>query len=408
MMFTVLLVAAFALPTIVFLLLRLPRLARIPAVATAAYRRSLRRYDLDRLLAFHRQQFGSAVMAIVFDGPVAPDDITAFVRAVPQSDDFLLDQLLPNRYFDDNEVDFAELTRTNRTARFRSWDGRLHVSERDTGSTKKVKLPPLSSSLSTGEYERLQLEFSRTGGSNNQALVQAIYNDSEQLTREVLNRMELARGDALSDFRFTMMGASGEPSGLEANFGAPAGHMPAPAVLWTVANLATMTPLSDLIAWRDVFIASGSGRPDTLRMSNVRASIVQRSAEIINAVHGSSAGRTRVTRAELNELLVSEDLPPITTYDAAVDVDGVTTRIITDDKVLLANSARLGYTAWGVTATALELVGSSRSELDFEEARGIVGVIEKAGPPYRQFAFVDACGMPVIADPRALLAADVA
>lgn len=347
-------------------------------------------------------------MAIIFDGPVSPDDITAFTRQVPQSDEFILDRLLPNRYLDDNEVDFSELLRTNRTARFRAWDGRLHVSERDTGSTKKVKLPPLSSSLPTGEYERLQLEFSRTGGTNTQALVTAIYNDAEQLTREVLNRMELARGDVLTDFKFTMMGGNGEPSGLEANFGAPAGHTGAPAVLWTAANLATMTPLSDLVAWRDVLLASGGGRPDTLLMANTRASVVQRSAEIINAVHGSSAGRTRVTRAELNDLLASEDLPPVEVYDANVDVDGATTRIIADDQVILANSGQLGYTAWGITATALELVGSNRSELDFEDARGIVGILEKAGPPYREFTFVDACGMPVIANPRALLARDVA
>lgn len=345
---------------------------------------------------------------IIFDGPVAPDDITTFVRRVPQSDAFILDRLLPNRYLDDNEVDFSELLRTNRTARFRAWDGRLHVSERDTGSTKRVKLPPLSSSLSKGEYERLQLEFSRTGGTNSAALVQAIYNDAEQLTREVLNRMELARGDVLTDFRFTMMGGSGEPSGIEANFGAPAGHTGAPAVLWTAANLATMTPLADLVAWRDVFLASGSGSPDTLIMSNIRASVVQRSAEIINAVHGSASGRTRVTRAELNDLLASEDIPPITTYDANVDVDGVTTRIVGDDQLIMANSTQLGYTAWGVTATALELVNSNQSELSFEQARGIVGIVEKAGPPYREFTFVDACGMPVIANPRALLARDVA
>jgi hypothetical protein len=390
-------------------LLQRPRAVQLPAVAMAAYRRSLARYDLQGLLAFHRRQFGGAVMAIVFDGPVTPDDVTTFVRAVPQSDEFILDQLLPNRYFDDNTVDFAELTRTNRTARFRAWDGRLHVSERDTGSTKAVKLPPLSSSLSTGEYETLQLQFARTGGSNTSALVQAIYNDSEQLTREVLNRMELARGDALSDFRFQMLGGNtSEPPALAADYGAPAGHMPAPAVLWTVANLGTMTPLTDLIAWRDVMLASGGGRPDTLVLSNVRASIVQRSAEIINAVHGSNAGRTRVSRAELNDLLASEDLPAPRTYDASVDVDGTTTRILGDDKVLLANAPTLGYTAWGVTATALELVGSNQSELDFEEARGIVGVVEKAGPPYREFVFVDACGMPVIANPRALVAADVA
>src|ERR1044071_1351053 len=105
-------------------------------------------------------------MAIVFDGPVTPDALTTYVREVPTPADQVLNTLLPDRYFDRNSIDVQEITRTTRTARFRAYDGRLHVSERDTSILKTVKLPPLSSSLSMGEYERLQLEFARTGGTN--------------------------------------------------------------------------------------------------------------------------------------------------------------------------------------------------------------------------------------------------
>jgi hypothetical protein len=345
-------------------------------------------------------------MAIVFDGPVSPDDVTSFVRQVPQSDQFQLDQLLPNRFFNDNEIDFAELTRTNRVARFRSYDGRLHVSERDTFSEKKVKLPPLSTSLSKGEYERLQLEFTRTGGTNRAALTQAVYNDAEQLVREINNRMELARGDALTDFKFTMLSSNGEPA-LEADFVAPAGHIVAPGTLWS--TVATSTPLTDLIGWIDTYITDNGGPPGALWMSNAVARLLQRNTEIINAVSGAAAGRTRVTRAEIDDLLSSENIPPIRTYDANVDLDGVTTRIIADDKVLLvpSNPGDLGYTAWGVSATALELVNSNASDMSFQDANGIVGVVEKMGPPYREFTYVDAVGMPVISNPRALMVADV-
>jgi hypothetical protein len=348
-------------------------------------------------------------MAIVFDGPVEPDAITTFVRTVPVSDAFVLEQLLPNRYFQDDSVDFAEITKTNRVARFRTWDGRLHVSQRDTFSTKKVKLPPLSSSLNMGEYERLQLEFARTGGTRTGALANAVYNDSTNLTGEVLNRMELARGDALTDFQFTMMGSAGEPGGLSADFGAPSGHLVAPSVLWS--TVASATVLTDLVAWTDVWIAdNGGARPGAFWTSNRVARLMQRNTEIINAVHGAAAGRTRVTREELNGLLASEDLPPVRTYDAKVDVDGTQTPIIPDDRFLItpANGEDLGFTAWGITATALELVQSNESELSFEEAPGVVGMIIKEGPPFRQYTFVDACGMPVISNPRALMVADVA
>lgn len=348
-------------------------------------------------------------MAIVFDGPVAPDELTTFVREVPVSDAYVLDQLLPNRYFDDNEVDFAELTKTNRTARFRTWDGRLHVSQRDTFATKKVKLPPLSTSLNMGEYERLQLQFARTGGTRTDALVQAIYNDAQNLTGEVLNRMELARGDALTDFQFTMMSGANEPAGLSADYGAPTGHLVAPGTLWT--NTAAATILTDLVAWTDTWIAdNGGSRPGAFWTSNRVSRLMQRNAEIINAVHGAAAGRTRVTLAELNALLESEGLPSVRTYDAKVDVDGTTTPIIADDRFLItpSNPGDLGYTAWGVTATALELVNSNQADLSFSDAPGVVGVVIKEGPPFREYTFVDACGMPVISNPRALMVADVA
>jgi hypothetical protein len=144
-------------------------------------------------------------------------------------------------------------------------------------------------------------------------------------------------------------------------------------------------------------------------MSNATSRLLQRNTEIINAVTGSAAGRTRVRRAEVDDLLASENIPPIRTYDANVDLDGVTTRVLTADKVLLvpANPGDLGYTAWGVSATALELVSANVADLSFEDAPGIVGVVEKTGPPYREFTFVDAVGMPVIANPRALMVADV-
>jgi hypothetical protein len=112
-------------------------------------------------------------MAILFDGPVTPDALTTFVREVPSPPDQVLNLILPDRILNKNTVDLSELTRTNRTARFRAFDARLHVSERDTISSKQVKLPPLSSSISVGEFERLQLEFARLGGTNTGAIIDA-------------------------------------------------------------------------------------------------------------------------------------------------------------------------------------------------------------------------------------------
>lgn len=345
-------------------------------------------------------------MAIFFDAPVDPDALTTFVREVPTPSELALSSLFPTVEQNDNTVDFAEIVRTNRTARFRSFDGRIHVSERDVGSEKRVKLLPLSTSLSMGEYERLQLEFARTGGTNQQALAASIYNDAVNLTREVQHRLEQAWGDVLTDGKLTINenGYQGE-----ADFGVPANHLVAPAMLWTDTTNATV--LSDLVAWNDVYVATNGAPPAALRTSQRVIRLMQRNAEIINAVHGSTQGRTRVNREELNDLLAAEGLPTVADpYDTQVDVDGTATRVIPDDRLLFtpANIRELGFTAMGISATALELVDSNRAELSFEEAPGIVGVVEKTGPPYRQFTFVDAVGMPILANAQRLLVGDVA
>lgn len=344
-------------------------------------------------------------MAIFFDAPVSPDALTAFIREVPLPSDLALCALFPTIPNSTNTVDFAEIVRTNRTARFRSFDGRIHVSERDTGSEKRVKLLPLSTSLSMGEYERLQLEFARTSGTNQQALAASIYNDATNLTREVQARLEQAWGDVLTDGRLTI---NEEGFQGEADFGVPATQIVVPAVAWT--DLVNGVPLTNLLAWQDVRVANGNGKAANMLTSLRVQRLMQKNKEIIDAVYGATAGKTRVSLTELNDLLASEGLPTLlSAYDTQVDIDGTSTRVIADDKVAMlpANIADLGYVSMGVSATALELVNSSESDLSFEEAPGIVGIVEKSGPPYRQFTFVDAVAMPILANAALLSVADV-
>jgi hypothetical protein len=344
-------------------------------------------------------------MAIFFDAPVSPDALTAFVREVPYPSQLALSQLFPTRYLNTNTVDFAEITRTNRTARFRSFDGRIHVSERDTGTEKRVGLLPLSTSLSMGEYERLQLEFARNSGTNQAALANAVYNDAQNLTNEVLNRMEQAWGDVLTDGKLTINenGFAGE-----ADFGVPANHIVSAGTSWV--TVATADAFDEIVAWVDVYVTTNGFAPGSMQTSQRVMRLVQTNAQMIGMVHGTTSGKTRVSLTEVNDLLSSEGLPTFRApYDTLVDVDGTSTRVMADDKLLMfpPNIADLGYTAYGLSATALELVNSNVADMSFQNAPGIVGVVEKTGPPYRQFTYVDAVGMPILANAKLLLVADV-
>lgn len=343
-------------------------------------------------------------MAIVFDGPVTPDALTTFVREVPSPADQVLNLILPDRVLNRNTVDLSEITRTNRTARFRAFDSRLHVSDRDVGATKQVKLPPLSSSLSLGELERLQLEFARLGGTNQSAIVDAIYDDATVLTREVRARMEQARGDVLTDGKFTLTAEGGLT--MEADFGVPAGHIVSAGTPWT--TVATAPVIADLTSWVNTYVATNGSRPVGMVTSTRVMNLMLQNAEIRTLSASLAGAPGLVSRPALDAALAAFGLPPVTlVYDSAVDVDGVTTKVIPDDRVILYGES-VGYTAWGVTATGLELVGAAQTDMSFADAPGIVGVVIKEGPPFRQFSFVDAVGMPVLENPRRLFVADVA
>lgn len=344
---------------------------------------------------------------LVFDGPVTPEALTVFVREVPTPADQVLNRLLPDRYFNSNKIDFAELTRTNRTARFRAYDARLHVSSRNVSVDKTVKLPALSTSLSMGELERLQLEFARTGGTNRSLVADAIYDDATNLTREVQARMEQARGDVLVDGKFTLAGEGN--LFLEADFGVPAGNLPTSATPWSTTGSATI--IADETAWINTYVALNGFAPGGQVVSRRVLNFMLQNAELRTLAASLSGTPSLITRQGLDAAVSAYSLPPILfVYDTVVDVDGASTRVIPDNRVIFVppNITDLGYTAWGVSATSLELVNSNAVDMSFEDAPGIVGVVIKEGPPFREFTFVDAVGMPVLANPKLLMVATVA
>lgn len=364
-------------------------------------------------------------MAIFFDAPVSPDDLTEYVRLIPLDSSLRLQQMFPVRVHEDNRVNILEITKTNRVAKFRAFDGAINVTPRDSGLEKYVPLPALSSAKPpVGEYERLQMLFAQTGGQNVAALERAIYDDADALTREIHNRWELAWGDVLTDGKITTASATENGYVFEADYGVPTGvttETPGGAQIVTAGTswvtIATADALADLISWCDVYVANNGEAPANFLTSRRVLRLLQTNAKLIAAVSGTASGRTRITAAEVNDVLASEGLPlPLAPYDSSLVVDNTDTgaatqtRVIADDKVIFLpeNLGALGHNAVGISATALEMVRATESDLVFTDAPGIVGIVDKASaPPYREMSFVDAVGMPVLDNAKLLMVADV-
>jgi hypothetical protein len=352
-------------------------------------------------------------MAIFFDAEVTPDALTAFVRELPTPDELAFFNTIGTQFVDDHKVDVSELVRTNRVAAFRTWDGNFPTIGRDGASSSEVTLLPLGAQAAAlGEYERLQLQFARTGGTNKAALANAIYNDAEALTRSIYNRLELAWGDVLTDgiLTITENGIAGNAGILD--FGMDPATKVTAAKAWTDP---TALILDDLLAWAEAYEAQGAGAPGALRMKQKTFRLLARNTQIVGLAVGEGSTRARVTLDEVRDVLNAEGLPPVvflpdTSFFNENATGGAANQKVVPDNLVLftpANLSDLGFTALGVSVTALELVNSNLAEMTFQGAAGLVGIVEKVGPPYRQYTFVDATAMPILTEPRRLFIARV-
>ena len=343
-------------------------------------------------------------MPINFDAPVSPADLTTFIRRVPLPSALTLSRIFPTVLKQASQVNFDEITKTNRTARFRAPDGRIHVADRDGYTNKQINMLPLSDSRNKGEYERLQEEMARLGGTRTEALSNAIYDDAQDLTTYALNRIEQAIGDVLADGIF----APAELPGVAVDFGVPAGNLITVGTAWTTS--ATADGFSDLVAACDAYEAANGFRPGFALASRQSQRQLVTQTKVINAARGAQAGVTRVSMQDLTGLFDNEGIPTRwETIENVLDVDGVSTRVLPADKIILGppNPEDLLEFQLGLSATALELVNSNEADMTFENAPGLTGVVIKEGPPFRQFTFVDGIGLPVLKDARKLMVLDV-
>lgn len=338
-------------------------------------------------------------MAINYDAPVNPVDLTTFVRRVPTPDNLTLSSIFPSEVREETEVNFAEITKLNRAARFRAPDGRIHVADRDGGTERVVKMIPLSDSRNQGEYERLRRQMQRLGGTRIEALEQATYDDGADLTRYVQNRAELALGDVLVDGVFTPT----ELQGVSVDYGVPTNHLINAGTAWSNPSA---DGLANLIGACDTYEATNGERPGFGITTRAVMRNLQKQTSLINAVKGAQTGVTRVSLADAEGVLEDEGIPTMWyIVETKLDWDGVSTPVIPANKVILGPSNPgdlLGF-RYGLTATAMELVDSGHVDFSFSEAPGIVGVTIKEGPPFREFTFVDAIGIPLLKDAKKLM-----
>jgi hypothetical protein len=341
---------------------------------------------------------------------VYPAEVTGYVRAAMADmaiNAFTLSQYLPNEFVDDIEYRVAAGgTGLADAAAYRSYDAESPVGRRQTLIDVVGELPPMSLKTRSSEYDRLRMRKV-----TDQRIRDEIFNDARKLTRDIMARVELARGQTL------VQGKTPVPElGTTIDWKRSAAHTVTAATLWN-AGSGTPDPLSDLMAWRDTYIATNGVEPGSLVVSRKVWNVMLRNQAVRNQLFPGVQQPSVVTTANLNEMLAAQGLPPVTVYQAQVRVNGVAQPVLDQNTALflpapvnsnaedtgIDEDTQLGGVFWGTTAEALD----PRYGIDESDLPGLVAGEFTEEDPAGLWTKVASINLPVLANPNLSFAATV-
>lgn len=341
---------------------------------------------------------------------IDPAELTAFVRELDFAE-FTLNQFLPDQVRPTVEWAFDRRDqRREDMASYRAFDVEAEIGSRPSMERIRGAIPPLSRKLLLGEEQRLRLNQLANGGGQtgpSAEMINAAFDDAAFATESILSRIEYARGQVLSTGKVTFTNDEGFVA-AEIDYGIPGAHFTSVSTAWATSGSAT--PIADMRAKVDDYMTRNKGRRPAVALTSSTAisnALLTAEARAYAGVGGTIP--SILTPAQLRDIFVAHDLPPLVAYDTQVSIGGVDTRVIPVDKVIFlpqANSQRFGETTFGVTAESLDLVGAGY--LNVDTAPGLTGVVLKSDDPVQHWTKVSGIAVPVLKDNKAITVLDVA
>lgn len=333
-------------------------------------------------------------MTYVYD-IVNPTELQAFARTLdPLTEGYTLGSLIPDSFQNTTTYEYMTSSEVKtEVASFRAWDTPPPSIGRPGASKKKGEIPPGSVKRPLTEQNRMELL--RLQGFSNE-MVQTIYDDTRAVTRSVQGRLELAKGEALTKGQVSFTSDRGY-IGATVSYGATT-TITTPSVKWDV--YATAKPIQDMQAQIVQWSAANNGqRPAYALVSQSVIDNIVQCDSVKAALASQGTTPAIVSPAQLANALRLFGIPPLIPYDVTVNVGGTTARV-TGLKELTwlpaPNTANFGVTIHGVTAEALELVGSNY--LTQETAPGVTVMVDKTTQPLQIDTVATFVSIPVIKD----------
>lgn len=310
---------------------------------------------------------------------------------------------LPNRDVADIVVRFVKGgTGLIDAARFRAYDAEPEIGKRPSAKRVTIELPALSIDIPVSEYEQLRL---RSGQVTDEAALATVQNTTDAVVRAIADAMERLRGIVLATGKATI---NQDNFTSDDDFGRPPEHQLVAAALWTTGAVSRLEYLETIT---DVYRDTTGEEPGAILMSNrvfrALAAGDEFQTQLLNG------GARQATATQVQDTLTGAGLPTIYPYDRRVSADGVATRALPDDTLLLLpapvepddwQGTDLGATFWGRTLTSTD---PEWSIPDPDQPGIVAGVWRNDRPPMGVEVLADSIGLPVLANADRSLAAKV-
>ena len=331
-----------------------------------------------------------------FQGP----QFLGFVRSVPVPQDFLGQQVLPDRTVFDLEVQMIKGARNRPVmANVITWDAEAPIGGKPgLGERVTWELPPIKRKERISEKEIIRFLTPRAGTPDKQIAINEVYNTTRRLLDSVQARVEWLRWQALSEPTLSY-----NEQGIQITFD----YGYDPQLQFDVgvdANLSTYwddtvnsDPIADLQYIQQVYEDVVGSPLTTIWCSKKVVNYVLRNDAARTLIRGSGGPQAQLAPSELNTVLELYGLPTFRTYDTRVwreEEDGSVTELRPLDyrKAVMVPGFQIGETLWGPTAESRALFGTPLAQ----EAPGVWAQVYGRNDPPTEWVKAAATAFPSV------------
>lgn len=303
------------------------------------------------------------------------------------------DTLFPSKKIQD--IKFKAITGADGlpvSASVHAFDSETEIASREALQAGAAKLALIKRKIAIGEEDIIAINNPRTDAEWKQ-IIADLYKDSDRMVSSVQTRVEAMRMELLATGKIAI-----NENGVAVTLDYKVPKSNTSSFDWSDSK--TANPLADLETLADAVEETSGIRPTRAITSKKILSQIKSCESVRKAVWGVNYDKL-VTTEQLNDLLVSLDLPKIVDYNAKYRVQNsngkyTTKRYFPEGILSMFTDNKLGDTIYGLTAEEIELIGLR--ELDQAGMIGNIFVgVEKQGDPVKRFTKAAATCLPTLA-----------